>query len=62
MRFYAELNGPAADVQSQEYSIIIGTELTYPPYSFLDKDGQTAGFNVDLTRAIAEAKERRSVS
>jgi len=47
----------AADAQSQEHSIIIGTELSYPPYSFLDENGQAAGFNVDLTRAIAEAMD-----
>ncbi len=31
----------------------VGGDRFYPPYEFLDKDGQPAGFNVDLTRAIA---------
>lgn len=35
------------------HPVIIGTELGYPPYSFLDKNGEAAGYNVDLTRAIA---------
>ncbi|KAB0666584.1 transporter substrate-binding domain-containing protein [Oryzomonas japonica] len=34
--------------------IIVGGNRAYPPYEFLDKDGQPAGYNVDLTRAIAK--------
>jgi len=37
--------------------IIIGTELDYPPYSFLNEKGEPTGFNVELTRAIAEVME-----
>lgn len=33
--------------------IIVGGDDNYPPYEFLDANGQPAGFNVDLTRAIA---------
>lgn len=33
--------------------IIIGGDRDYPPYEFLDKDGIPAGYNVELTRAIA---------
>lgn len=33
--------------------IIVGGDKDYPPYEFLDKNGQPAGYNVDLTRAIA---------
>ncbi|MBU5636876.1 transporter substrate-binding domain-containing protein [Geomonas sp. Red69] len=35
-------------------TIVVGGDHNYPPYEFLDKDGHPAGFNVDLTRAIAE--------
>jgi polar amino acid transport system substrate-binding protein len=35
--------------------VLVGGDLFYPPYEFIDKDGQPAGFNVDLTRAIARA-------
>ena len=35
-------------------AIIIGGDRAYPPYEFIDKDGQPAGYNVELTRAIAE--------
>jgi len=34
--------------------IVIGGDRDYPPYEFLDKHGKPAGYNVDLTRAIAD--------
>ncbi len=34
--------------------IVVGGDKQYPPYEYLDENGQPAGFNVDLTRAIAE--------
>ena len=33
--------------------IVVGGDRNFPPYEFLDKHGRPAGFNVDLTRAIA---------
>ncbi|MBU8871175.1 MAG: transporter substrate-binding domain-containing protein [Gemmatimonadales bacterium] len=36
-----------------ETPLIIGTELGYPPYSFLDEEGNPTGYNIDLTNAIA---------
>ncbi len=36
-----------------EKIIIIGGNRNYPPYEFLDSDGNPVGYNVDLTRAIA---------
>jgi polar amino acid transport system substrate-binding protein len=38
---------------------IIGGDRDYPPYEFIDKNGQPAGYNVDLTRAIAEVMGMR---
>lgn len=35
-------------------TIIVGGDKDYPPYEFLDANGKPAGYNVDLTRAIAE--------
>ena len=35
-------------------TVIVGTEIDYPPYSFLDEEGKPSGYNVELTRAIAE--------
>ncbi|MBJ6726478.1 transporter substrate-binding domain-containing protein [Geomesophilobacter sediminis] len=34
--------------------ILVGANYAYPPYEFLDANGHPAGYNVDLTRAIAE--------
>ena len=34
--------------------IVVGADRDYPPYEFLDRNGQPAGFNVDLTRAVAD--------
>ncbi|HEY4744107.1 MAG TPA: transporter substrate-binding domain-containing protein [Desulfuromonadaceae bacterium] len=44
--------GQNADDRSE--TIIVGGDANYPPYEFLDKDGKPAGYNVELTRAIAE--------
>ena len=34
-------------------TIIVGGDHDYPPFEFLDEDGNPAGYNVDLVRAIA---------
>jgi len=34
-------------------SVTVGGDRDYPPYEFIDKDGQPSGYNVELTRAIA---------
>ena len=34
--------------------IIVGGDREYPPYEFIDKNGRPSGYNVELTRAIAE--------
>jgi polar amino acid transport system substrate-binding protein len=34
--------------------IQVGGDDSYPPYEFIDQDGNIAGYNVDMTRAIAE--------
>jgi polar amino acid transport system substrate-binding protein len=44
----------AQDVPGVSRPIIVGGDRDYPPYEFLDKNGQPAGYNVDLSRAIAE--------
>jgi signal transduction histidine kinase len=33
--------------------IVVGGNRDYPPYEFLDDEGNAAGYNVDLTKAIA---------
>src|ERR1043165_2685264 len=49
------VSAPAAEMDvASKPVIIVGGDRDYPPYEFLDKNGQPAGYNVDLTRAIAE--------
>lgn len=49
----ASLPAAEMDVASRPV-VIVGGDRDYPPYEFLDKNGQPAGYNVDLTRAIAD--------
>ena len=35
-------------------TVTVGGDRDYPPYEFIDKSGQASGYNVELTRAIAE--------
>ncbi len=45
---------PRGGAPAPRTRIVVGADPAYPPYEFLDRSGQPAGFNVDLTRAIAE--------
>ncbi len=50
----------AADpVAAGPRTIVVGGDRDYPPYEFLDADGLPAGYDVDLTRAIAEVMGMR---
>ncbi|MFW6414044.1 MAG: transporter substrate-binding domain-containing protein [Verrucomicrobiota bacterium] len=40
--------------QSADRRIVVGGDHNFPPFEFLDENGEPAGFAVDLTRAIAE--------
>jgi len=40
--------------QGERTTIVVGGDKYFPPYEFLDKNGEPTGFNVALTRAIAE--------
>ena len=35
--------------------LVVGDDINYPPYSFLDHNGEPAGFNVALARAVGAA-------
>lgn len=37
----------------EEKSITVGGNTDYPPYSFIDEDGNPSGYDVELTKAIA---------
>ncbi|WP_028671082.1 transporter substrate-binding domain-containing protein [Saccharospirillum impatiens] len=47
------LAGPAV-AEPVNQVIQVGGDDSYPPYEFVDEDGNIAGYNVDMTRAIAE--------
>ncbi|WP_456236260.1 transporter substrate-binding domain-containing protein [Geobacter pickeringii] len=52
---FGAVSAPAApEPPDRHRTIIVGGDRDYPPYEFIDKNGQPAGYNVDLTRAIAE--------
>ena len=44
----------ARDSASERRTLVIGTELDYAPYSFLDAKGSPVGYNVELARAVAD--------
>lgn len=35
--------------------LIIGDDINYPPYSYLDSTGNPAGFNIDLAKAVGQS-------
>ncbi|WP_242342235.1 transporter substrate-binding domain-containing protein [Anaeromyxobacter terrae] len=45
---------PRSAAGDPERTIVVGADRDYPPYEFLDAQGRPAGYNVELTRAIAE--------
>jgi polar amino acid transport system substrate-binding protein len=42
------------DTITEKVTYKVGGNRAYPPYEFIDKNGQPAGFTVDLIRSIAE--------
>lgn len=44
----------SATAGPEKTDIIIGGDRDYPPYEFIGSDGKPAGYNVELTKAIAE--------
>lgn len=52
--FAGEAGSVDLPTQGVHQTIVVGGDRDYPPYEFIDKNGQPSGFNVELTRAIAE--------
>ena len=52
----AALNVPVEAASNFEKTkIIFGDDINYPPFSYLDENGQPAGFNVELAKAVGNA-------
>jgi ABC-type amino acid transport substrate-binding protein len=49
----AELESIISRIRKREY-LKVGVQPDFPPFGFKDADGEIAGFDVDLTRAVAE--------
>jgi ABC-type amino acid transport substrate-binding protein len=52
-RLYAKWIASSQSSGRKKNRIVVGGDASYPPYEYRDRDGEPAGFNVDLTRAIA---------
>jgi len=52
-RLHGKWFAPIEAVQRGRSRIVVGGDSNYPPFEYLDKNGEPAGYNVDLTRAIA---------
>lgn len=50
---HAKWFGPIEAGQVRRARIVVGGDHDYPPYEFLDENGEPTGYNVELTRAIA---------
>jgi signal transduction histidine kinase len=46
--------GSVASMQNISRRIVIGGDHKFPPYEYIDENGEPAGYNVDLIRAIAD--------
>jgi polar amino acid transport system substrate-binding protein len=55
----AQAAAPPTAIPREE--IVVGGDRDYPPYEYINKDGQPSGFNVELTRAVAEVMGMRVV-
>jgi len=44
-------------ISGQSQSIIMGAETAYPPFSYLDDQGDITGFSIDLAKSVLEKME-----
>jgi polar amino acid transport system substrate-binding protein len=49
-----EAAGAAADAGDGTFVFKHGFDLDYPPYSYIDDDGKTGGFDVEMAQAVCE--------
>ena len=48
--------GSPVSTQAAEKTYVIGTDVTYAPFEFADKNNQYVGIDIDLMQAIAKAE------
>ena len=48
----AGCSGGSAD--QEDFTLIVGFDNQYPPYGYMDDNGDPAGFDIDLAREVAE--------
>lgn len=51
---YATANIPEAANWDSRGIIVVGGDYNFPPYEYLDAQGRPTGYNVEITKAIAE--------
>ncbi len=51
--------GPAAGAEADQAPLTVALTGKYPPFSFYDENGELAGFDVDVSRAVAGRLGRR---
>ena len=51
--FYV-LQVAARQFDNGKRTVVVGSEYNYPPFSFLNSQGEPDGFNIDLVRAVAK--------
>lgn len=44
-----------AETVNERPTLIVGDDINYPPYSFIDDDGKPAGFSIELIKEVANA-------
>ena len=47
------LAGPAQAVEGEGREVVVGTEGTYPPFTF-NEDGELTGYDIEVIEAVAE--------
>ena len=50
----ASAGGDGADAYGSGYVFKQGFDLDYPPYSYIDDQGQTGGFDVEMAQAVCD--------
>ncbi|MBR3181496.1 MAG: transporter substrate-binding domain-containing protein [Eggerthellaceae bacterium] len=50
----AAASSSASSGASEGFTLVVGFDAEYPPYGFLDADGNPTGFDIDLAKAVCE--------